>query len=56
MSSIEFVVHPAFSFILLVIITLTLQILEKKNSDIMKGDSDNNERVLHYENRFQAFR
>ena len=44
-----------FSSILLVIITLTLQIL-KKNSDIIKGDKDNNEGVLHYEDRFQTFR
>lgn len=28
------------------IITLTLQILEK-NSDVIKGDSDNNDVVLH---------
>ena len=27
-----------------------------KNNDIIKGDRDNNEGVLHYENRFQAFR
>ena len=46
MSSIQFVVHPAFSSILLVIITLTLQIMEK-NYDIIKGDRDNNEGVLH---------
>ena len=44
-----------FSSILLVIITLTLQIWEK-NSDIIKGDRDNNEGVLHYENRFKTFR
>ena len=55
MSSIEFVVHPAFSSILLVIITLTIQILGN-NSYIITGDSDNNGGVLHYENRFQTFR
>lgn len=44
-----------FSSMLLVIITLTLQILKKK-CDIIKGDSDNNEGVLHYGNRFQTFR
>ena len=44
-----------FSSISLVIITLTLQIL-KKNSDIIKGDKDNNEGVLHYGNRFQTCR
>ena len=27
-----------------------------KHSDIIKGDRDNNEGVLHYENRFQTFR
>ena len=46
-SSIDFVVHLAFfSSILLVIITLTLHILEK-NSDIIKGERDNNEGVLN---------
>ena len=45
-----------FSPMLLVIITLTLQFLEEKNSDIIKGDRDNNEGVLLYENRFQTFR
>ena len=55
MSSIELIIHPAFSSILLVIITLTLQILEK-NSDIIKCDSDNNEGDLHYGNRFHTFR
>ena len=44
-----------FSSILLVVITLTLQILGK-NSDIIKSDSDNTEGVLHNENRFQTFR
>ena len=55
MSSIEFVVHPAFSSISVVIITLTIQILGN-NSYIITGDSDNNEGVLHYENQFQSFR
>ena len=36
-----------FSSILLVIITLTLQILGK-HSGIIKGNRDNNEGVLHY--------
>ena len=27
-----------------------------KNNDIIKGDRDNNEEDLHYENRFQALR
>ena len=45
-SSIEFVVHRAFiQSISLVIITLTLQILDKKNDNI-KGDRDNNKGVL----------
>ena len=54
MSSINFVVHKAFSSILLVIITLAVQILEK-NSVIITGDRDNNKGVVHYENRFQTF-
>ena len=36
-----------FSSILHVLITLTLQILGKKNSAIIKGDRDNNGGVLH---------
>ena len=43
-----------FSFIWLVIITLTLRIFEK-HSDIVKGDRDNNEEVLHYKICFQSF-
>lgn len=52
-SSIEFVVH-VFSSIWFVIMTLALHILGK-NSDTMKGNSDNNEGVFHKENWFQSF-
>ena len=38
-----------------VIITLTLQSLGN-NSEISKGDSDNNDGVLHYDLRFQTFK
>jgi hypothetical protein len=50
-------VHPTITYnpSIFDIITFTLQILEK-NSDIIKGNRDNNEGVLHYENRFQTFR
>ena len=41
------------SSILLVIITLILQILET-NSDIIKGDRDNNEGVLHWKFAFKV--
>ena len=55
MSSIEFVVHAAFfHHITCYYHTYTTNFGEI--SDIIKGDTDNNEGVLGYENRFQTFR
>ena len=54
-SSIEFVVHPAF-FIHITCYYHTCTTIFGENSDIIKGDRNNNEGVLHYENWFQTFR
>ena len=56
MPSVEFVVHPAFSIHITCYYHTYNTNVGKKNSDIIKGDSDNNEGVLHYEIRFQTFR
>ena len=53
-SSIEFVVHPAF-FIHITCYYHTYTTNFGKNSDTIKGDRDNNEVVLHYEDRFQIY-
>ena len=55
MSSIEFVVHPAL-FIHIPCYYHTYTTIFGKNSDIIKGDRDNNEGVLRYETRFQTSR
>ena len=55
-SSIEFVVHPAFFHPFYLLLSHLHCKFGKKNSDIIKGDRDNNEGVLHYENRFKTFR
>jgi hypothetical protein len=54
-SSIEFVVHLAFIHPYYLFLSHLHYEFWKKNSDIIKGDKDNNERDLHSKNWFQSF-
>ena len=56
MSSIEFVVHLAFFIHITCYYHTSTTNFGKKNIEMIKGDRDDNEGVLHYENRFQTFR
>ena len=53
MSSIKFIDHPTFFHPYYLLLSHLHYKLWKKNSDIIKGDRDNNEGVLHYEIGFK---